>query len=53
MTNQSLRERLGVEQKNYPMVSRIIKDAIDNNLIKEADPENKNRRYVKYIPYWA
>ena len=53
MTNQSLRERLGVEQKNYPMVSRIIKDGIDNNLIKEADPENKNRRYVKYIPYWA
>ena len=53
MTNQSLRERLGVEQKNYPMVSRIIKDGIDGNLIKEADPENKNRRYVKYIPYWA
>lgn len=53
MTNQSLRERLGVEQKNYPMVSRIIKDGIDSNLIKEADPENKNRRYVKYIPYWA
>lgn len=53
MTNQSLRERLGVEQKNYPMISRIIKDGIDSNLIKEADPENKNRRYVKYIPYWA
>ena len=45
--------RLGVEQKNYPMISRIIKDGIDSNLIKEADPENKNRRYVKYIPYWA
>ena len=53
MTNQSLRERLGVEQKNYPMISRIIKDGIDSNLIKEADPGNKNRRYVKYIPYWA
>ncbi len=53
MTNQSLRERFGVEQKNYPMISRIIKDAIDSNLIKEADPENKNRRLVKYIPYWA
>lgn len=53
MTNQSLRERFGVEQRNYPMISRIIKDAIDSNLIKEADPENKNRRYVKYIPYWA
>ena len=32
MTNQSLRERLGVEQKNYPMISRIIKDGIDSNL---------------------
>ena len=53
MTNQSLRERLEKKKKNYPMISRIIKDGIDSNLIKEADPENKNRRYVKYIPYWA
>lgn len=53
MTNQSLRERLGVEQKNYPMVSRILKDGIEGCLIKEADPENRNRRYVKYVPYWA
>ena len=49
MTNQSLRERLGIEEKNYPMVSRIISDAKEAVLIKDADPD-KSRVYV---PYWA
>jgi len=47
MSNQSLRQRLGIDDKNYPMVSRIIKDSIDNGLIKEYD----NARM--YIPFWA
>ena len=34
---EEIRERLGVEQKNYTMVSRIIKNGIDSNLIEEAD----------------
>ena len=53
MTNQSLRKRLGIEDKNYPMVSRIIKDAIEARLIKEADSENGSKRFMGYIPYWA
>lgn len=53
MTNQSFRTRLGIEEKNYPMVSRIIKEAIKEGLVKEENPENASRRYMSYVPYWA
>ena len=46
MTNQSLRERLGISQKNYPAVSRIIKEALWAELIK------KDQKRGGYIPYW-
>jgi predicted HTH transcriptional regulator len=52
MTNQSFRERFGIEEHNYSMVSRIISDAINANLIKDYDSENKSRKYAKYVPYW-
>jgi predicted HTH transcriptional regulator len=53
MTNQSLRERFEVEEKNYPMVSRIIKETIEVGFIKEEDPENRDKRYSKYLPFWG
>ncbi len=53
MTNQSLRERFGIEEQNYPMASRIISDTMDAKLIKDYDPENKSRKYAKYVPYWV
>lgn len=53
MTNQSLRERFGIEDKNYSIASRIIRDAIEAKVIKEDDPDNKSRKYACYIPYWA
>jgi predicted HTH transcriptional regulator len=53
MTNQSLRERLDINGKNYSIVSRIIRDTLDTGLIKEEDSENKAKRYSKYIPYWG
>jgi ATP-dependent DNA helicase RecG len=53
MTNQSLRDRFGIAEKNYPMVSRIISDTIAEGLIKDYDPENRSRKYAKYIPFWA
>ena len=53
MTNQTLRERLGIEKHNYSMASRIIKDAIEAEMIKEEKTENVNRRNKGYIPYWA
>lgn len=53
MTNQSLRERLGVEEKNYSMISRIIAEAKEEKLIKDYDPENKASKHAKYSPFWA
>lgn len=53
MTNQSLRERFKIEVHNYSIASRIIRDAIEDNVIKEDDPANKSRKYACYIPFWA
>lgn len=53
MTNQSLRERFGIEEHNYSIASRIIADTKESELIKDYDPENKSRTYAKYLPYWA
>jgi len=53
MTNQTLRQRLKVEKNNYPMISRIISDTADLSLIKDYDPENKSRKFAKYVPFWA
>lgn len=51
MTNKSLRQRLGIDDKNYPMASRIIRDSIDAKLIKE-DSSDTGIRHC-YLPYWA
>lgn len=53
MTNQSLRERFKIEDHNYSIASRIIRDAIEDKAIKEDDPESKSRKYASYIPFWA
>ncbi|QHI37567.1 hypothetical protein IMCC3317_29470 [Kordia antarctica] len=53
MTNHSLRERFGIEEKNYSMASRIISEAIKSGQIKDYDPENKSKKHSKYVPYWA
>lgn len=53
MTNQSIRERFGIEEQNAATASRIIKETLDAHKIKEDDPENKSRKYKKYVPWWA
>jgi len=53
MTNQSLRKRFQIVEHNYSIASRIIRDALQSNLIKEDDPESNSRKFAKYIPYWA
>lgn len=53
MTNQSLRERFNIDPRNYSMASRLIKEALVTGLIKEADADNKSKKYSKYLPYWA
>lgn len=53
LTNQSLRERLQVDAKNYASISRLIKDAVVAGLIKLGTPEGTNRRDLGYIPIWG
>ena len=53
MTNKSLRERLKMPEKQRSMVSRLIQEAVDNNLIAPANPENASRKYTEYIPALA
>ncbi|MDR3061151.1 MAG: putative DNA binding domain-containing protein [Dysgonamonadaceae bacterium] len=53
MTNQSLRERFKIEDQNAAIASRIIRDSLAENVIKEDDPESKSRKYASYIPFWA
>lgn len=52
MTNSSLRERFAIPQKNSSMISRLLSEACEINLIKisEDSTSDKNRRY---LPYWA
>lgn len=52
LTNASLRERFGVEERNKASVSRYIKEAIEAGLIKPFD-EDAPRRLMKYVPSWA
>jgi len=52
MTNATLRERYGIEARNYPMASRIIAETIRTGLVKPADPTNKSRKQAKYVPFW-
>lgn len=52
LTNRSLRERFGLKTTSSGMVSRIIKEAIAQNLIRPFDQETAPR-YMKYIPIWG
>jgi ATP-dependent DNA helicase RecG len=53
MTNTSLRERLKMPEKQRSMVSVLIQEAIDKGLVKNADPNNKSKKFANYVPSWA
>ncbi len=53
MTNTTLRERFKIQEKNYPMISKIISDTIEKGLIKLGDPDSKSKKYAYYIPFWV
>jgi predicted HTH transcriptional regulator len=52
LTNGSLRERFGVEEKNKAAVSRYIREAVEAGMIKPYD-EEAARKLMKYVPFWA
>ena len=53
MTNQSLRERFRLPEKKAESASRAIRDSVDADKIKLADPEQTSLRYRHYMPFWA
>lgn len=53
LTNKSLRERLKMPEKQRSMVSVLIQEAVDSNLIKPSDPDNKSKKFAEYLPFWA
>ncbi|MBA4802005.1 MAG: putative DNA binding domain-containing protein [Euryhalocaulis sp.] len=52
MNNQSLRKRLGLNDKQYSQISRLISEAIEAGLIRPLD-ETQGNRNAKYVPFWA
>jgi predicted HTH transcriptional regulator len=53
MTNLTLRQRFGIEERNRAQVSRVISDAIDAGMIRASNPDSDSRRHASYVPYWA
>jgi ATP-dependent DNA helicase RecG len=53
MTNSTLRKRLGIPDRDYSAASRIIADAVGEQLVRPYDPENASRKHAKYVPFWA
>ena len=53
MTNQTLRKRFNIDDKNLAVASRIIRDTLNSGLIKEDNPDNNSKKFKKYLPYWA
>jgi predicted HTH transcriptional regulator len=49
MTNQSLRQRFGIADENYPTASIIIRMSLEAHLIKTRDQDSA----TKYVPFWA
>ena len=52
MTNQSLRERFRIDVKNAAIASRIIKDTLEENLIRLEDASS-SKKFTRYVPFWA
>lgn len=52
MTNATLRERFGIEEKNSATASRIIRDTLQADLIRCYD-DSVGSRAKKYLPSWA
>ncbi len=50
MTNASLRERLGIDPRNASQASVIIRQALDTQIIRPADPDHPR---AGYVPFWA
>lgn len=52
LTNTSLRERFGLPENTVSKISRLIKVAVEEKMIKVFDAKASNKQ-IKYKPFWA
>ena len=52
MTNSTLRQRFGIEDKNSATASRLIKEAVEARAIYPYD-EGAAPKQMRYVPWWA
>ncbi len=52
MANSSLRERFGIEPKNSATASRLIKEALNDGVVRLHDP-TAPPKLRRYVPAWA
>jgi predicted HTH transcriptional regulator len=52
MTNATMRQRFGIEERNAAKASRIIAETLAADLIKPFDPD-QGKKYASYLPFWA
>lgn len=52
MTNTTVRQRFGIEDRNSATASRLIKDAVEAGVIHPYD-EKAAPKLMRYIPWWA
>ena len=53
VTNQTMRQRFGLDAKGISMISHIIADTLECGLIKYENPEMSSKRYATYIPFYG
>lgn len=53
LTNQSIRERFKISDKNYPMASKIISESMKQGVIKVQNNNTISKKLRSYIPFWA
>lgn len=54
VSNQTLRERFGLDgaRKNVIAMSRLIRECLDDGLVRQED-EDSSDRLKRYIPFWG
>lgn len=52
LTTRSLRDRFGLPQSSAGSITRLIRTAVQEGLIKPT-PETVESKRVEYVPYWA
>lgn len=53
MSNQSLRERFGLQESKAATVSLVISATKEAGLIKADESATTSTRYARYLPFWA